>query len=344
MKRIALVLLVLAAAVAVTAQQEPGSSVAQEGATTLSGSSSFSAGMSGATNLPAGLSGGANLPVGSIGDDDLLGITVYDAPPLTGTFRVSQDGNIRLPMVQQPIQAAGLTPHDLEKAIAAVLIKDHLLVNPIVTVRITEYDSKPITVIGAVKSPVTFQAMGSVTLLDAISRAQGLSDNAGTDILISDQAPEPNGTIGTRVQRVPVRGLLDTANPALNIELHGGEVVRVPQAGRVMVMGDVNKPGYFFIVGGSQSSIMKAVALSGGLGDHAGHVAYIYRRKGSAGGRNEIPVQLKKIMDRKSPDVALQANDLLYIPRKGQRISPAVLQALVGAGTAVGVTMLYFYH
>ena len=290
-------------------------------------------------------SGVANLPMGAIGDNDLLGITVYDAPPLTGPVRVSQEGDIRLPMVQQPIHAAGLYPQDLEKAIAAVLIKDHLLVSPIVTVKIIEYDSRPITVVGAVKSPVTFQAMGPVTLLDAISRAQGLADNAGSEILISNQGPGLDRKEATLVQRVPVNGLLDSANPALNIELHGGEVVRVPQAGRVVVVGDVNKPGYYFITDGSQSSIMKALALSGGLGHNPGHVAYIYRKEGSAGGQNEIPVQLKKIMDRKSPDVALHANDLLYIPdAKGHRISPAVLNTILYAGIGIGTTLLYLYH
>lgn len=293
-------------------------------------------------NMPAGV---ANLPLGRIGDNDLIGITVYDAPPLTGPVRVSREGDIRLPMVGQPIHAAGLYPKQLENEIAATLIKDHLLVNPIVTVTIIEYDSRPITVVGAVKSPVTFQAMGTVTLLDAISRAQGLTADAGSEILISSQAPGPDGKQTTLTRRVPVRSLFDNADPTLNVELRGGELVRVPEAGRVFVVGDVKKPGFYFISDGKQSSIMRALAVSEGLGDHASHTAYIYRQEGGAAGRNEIPVPLKKILDRKSPDVALDANDILYIPdANGRRITAKVLETMVGAGSVLGASALYVYH
>jgi len=335
MKKIVFVLIVLAAAAAVAAQQEPALPSAQGGTTMQSTAPSFS----------AGLGGSQNLPVGKIGDNDLLGVTVYDAPPLTGSVRVSEEGNIRLPMVKQPIRAAGLYPKDLEKKIAAVLVKDHLLVDPIVTVTIMEYDSRPITVAGAVNSPVTFQAMGPVTLLDAISRAGGLTANAGSEILISSPAPGSGGKNTTLIQRVPVTDLFDNASPALNIDLHGGEVVRVPEAGRVYVVGDVKKPGYYYVTGGSQSSIMKALAFSNGLGQHSGHVAYIYRKESGSGGRNEIPVQLKKIMDRKSPDVALKANDILYIPESnGRRVGVAVLKTLLATGTAAGLALLYVYR
>jgi len=286
-----------------------------------------------------------SLPVSRIGDNDLLGVTVYDAPPLTGPVRVGPNGDIRLPMVKQPIHAAGIYPQDLENEISATLVEDHLLVNPIVTVTIIEYDSRPITVVGAVKSPVTFQAMGTVTLLDAISRAQGLTDSAGSEILISSQTPGPDGKEATPAQRVPVRSLFDNSNPELNIQLHGGELVRVPEAGRVFVVGDVKKPGSYFIKDASQSSILKALALSEGLGDHAAHTAYIYRQQGSAARRDEITVPLKKIMNRKSADVALEANDILYIPdSNGRRISSKVLESMVGVGSIVGSAALYAYH
>lgn len=325
MRKTALALLALAATVGVAAQQDPFLSNTTGGAPALSGT--------------------PNLPVSRIGDNDLLGITVYDAPPLTGPVRVSTEGDIRLPMVKQPIQAAGLYPRDLEKQIAATLIENHLLVDPIVTVTIIEYDSRPITIVGAVKSPLTFQATGPVTLLDAISRAQGLTAEAGSEILVSHQVTGPDGKASTLTKRVQVRSLFDNSDPALNVELHGGEVVRVPEAGRVFVVGDVKKPGSYFITDGSESSIMKALALSEGLGDHAGHTAYIYRREGGAAGRNQIPVPLKKILDRKSPDVALNANDILYIPdANGRRISAKVLESMVGVGGIVGSAALYAYH
>jgi polysaccharide export outer membrane protein len=288
---------------------------------------------------------GSNLPVEKIGNDDLVGITVYDAPELTRTVRVGSDGTIRLPMLRQHIPAAGLYPAELETAITAALTDGNVLVDPIVTVSVVEYRSRPISVSGAVKKPVTFQATGSVTLLDALAQADGLADNAGAEILVSKKSSATNDKSATLIQRIPVRGLMGGEDPALNLHLEGGEDIRVPEAGRVFVLGRVKKPGSFFITDGSESSVMKALALSEGLDTFPSHSAYIYRIEGSTGGRNEIPVDLKKIMDRKSPDVALMANDILYVPNaSGARASLKVLETSIGLAAVFGSAMIYVYH
>jgi polysaccharide export outer membrane protein len=193
-----------------------------------------------------------------------------------------------------------------------------------------------------VRSPTTFQATATVTLLDAISHAGGLADNAGPEILVSKQSPATTDKLVTLIQRIPVRGLLNGEDPTLNLHLEGGEDIRVPEAGRVFVLGRVKHPGAFSITDGSESSVMKAVALSEGLDSFPSHKAYIYRVEGGSGGRNEIPIDLKKIMDRKSPDVPLMASDILYIPdASGTRASLKVLEASVGIALAVGTTLLY---
>ena len=288
---------------------------------------------------------GSNLPVEKIGRDDLIGITVYDSPELTRTVRVDSDGAIRLPMLQKHIQAAGLYPSELENAITTALTNENVLVDPIVTVSVVEYRSRPITVVGAVKNPLTFQATGSVTLLDAVSRAGGLSENAGAEILVSRQPSGMSDKSVTLVQRIPVRDLMGGDNPSLNLQLEGGEEVRVPEAGRVFVLGDVKKPGAFYITDGSESSVMKALSLSEGLDTFSAHKAYIYRLEAGSSGRNEIPIELKKIMDRKSPDVPLLANDILYIPNAtGARASLKVLETSIGVGATLGASMIYVYH
>ncbi len=325
MKSMALVGLAFAAGVAASAQQASVPLHEGAGATTLSDVS--------------------NLPVAKIGHDDLIGVTVYDAPELTRTIRVNPEGDIRLPMVKQPIHAAGLYPEDLEKAIADALVSDHVLVDPVVTVSIVEYRSRPITVVGEVKTPLTFQATGNVTLLDAISRAQGLTENAGSEILVSQQTQDADGKPSTLVQRIPARGLLDGSNPSLDLALQGGEVIRVPEAGRVYVVGDVKKPGAFYITDGSESSVLKALALSEGLDSFSSHTAYIYRLEDNGKGRKEIPIELKKIMNRKLPDVALEADDILYIPNaNGAKASLKVLEESVGVGTALSTALIIYAH
>lgn len=287
----------------------------------------------------------SNLPVARIGADDLIGVSVYDSPELTRTIRVDADGLIHLPMVKQLIQAAGLYPSELEKSITEVLIKENVLINPVVTVSVVEYRSRPITVAGAVKSPVTFQAMGTVTLLDAISRAGGISENAGAVILVNRQQTAENGTSSALVQRIPVHGLLSGEDLSLNLILKGGEEIRIPEAGRVYVVGQVKKPGAYMITEGSESSVLKALALSDGLDTFPSKSAYIYRKEGGANGNNAIPVDLKSIMQRKSPDVALMANDILYIPSaNGHRTALTVFERSLLIAAGLGATLIAVYH
>lgn len=280
----------------------------------------------------------ANLPALAIGPNDLLAVSVYAAPELTRTVRVSGDGEIRLPMLQQRIPARGLMPADLESKIAEALIQENILVGPVVTVTIVSYNSRPISVAGAVRRPITFQAWGKTSLLEALTRAEGLSPEAGAEILITRPAkPGEDGLAGAKplLQRIPVKGLLESADETLNVTLEGGEEVRVPQIGRVFIVGNVKRPGAFRIEDGLGMTVFKALALAEGLAPFATKQAYIIRR--SEGTPQEVPVELRKILDRKSPDVALTANDILYIPdNRSQRTTFTAIEKAIGFATAVG--------
>jgi polysaccharide export outer membrane protein len=146
-------------------------------------------------------------------------------------------------------------------------------------------------------------------------------------------------------QRIAVHDLLDGEDGALNLRLEGGEEVRVPEAGRIFVVGNVKKPGAFYITDGSESSVMKALALSEGLDSLSSPRAFIYRLEAGRGGRNEISIDLRKIMNRKSPDVSLLANDILYIPdASGLRASLKVLETTLGLGASLGAASIYAFH
>ncbi|HTD43264.1 MAG TPA: polysaccharide biosynthesis/export family protein [Bryobacteraceae bacterium] len=286
---------------------------------------------------------GANLPAQPIGPNDLLAISVYAAPELTRTVRVSAEGLIRLPMLHEKIEAQGLMPAELETRIAAVLSEEEILVEPVVTVAIAEYQSRPISVAGAVKTPLTFQAAGRTTLLEALTRAQGLTEEAGSEILVTraSKSGEPG-----LLSRIPVKGLIDAADPQWNITLEGGEEVRVPQAGRVFVVGNVKRPGAFRVDEAAGMTVLKAMAMAEGLTPYATKEAYIYRRGqgvGAEGPATELTVDLRKIMDRKAPDVAVGPNDILYIPdNRSARVTVSVIERAVGfaAATASGVLIL----
>src|ERR1017187_4590607 len=284
---------------------------------------------------------GANLPAQAIGANDLIAVSVYDAPELTRTARVSVDGFIRLPMLKQRVKAQGLMPSELETAIAKALQDEQIIVDPFVTVNVAEYNSHPISVAGAVRQPLTFQATGPVTLLEAITRAGGLSPEAGAEILVTRTQPGPDGTASALVQRILVKGLIDAADPALNIVLSGGEEIRVPESGKVYVVGNVKMPGAYPVGDGTETTVLKIMALSQGLMPYAAKEAYIYRREGN-GSKNEIPIPLSKIMERKAPDTPLLANDILYVPdNKTRRMTVGTLEKLMIVGTVATGAIIY---
>jgi polysaccharide export outer membrane protein len=277
--------------------------------------------------------GKANLPQQSIGANDLIAISVYDAPELTRTIRVDADGSIRLPLLKNAVQAEGLLPMNLEASVGEALKAEEILVDPIVKVTVVEYYSRPISIAGAVHKPVTFQAVGKVTLLEALARAEGLSPEAGLEILVSfpDQL----------VRRIPVKALIDDADPETNIRLYGGEEIRVPEAGKIYVVGNVKRPGAFPVRDSADTSVLKLLALAEGLTAYSSRQAYIYRREPGAA-KKEIAIELDKIMKRKMPDVPLEANDILYIPdNTGKRATMTAIEKFILVGSALGAASVY---
>lgn len=273
------------------------------------------------------------LPSQKIGPHDLLAISVYDAPELTRTVRVDATGVITLPLIKNPIAAQGLLPLELESKIAAALEEGDLFIDPVVKVFIAEYHSRPISVMGAVKKPVTFQAHAPVKLLEALARAEGLTEFAATEIIVTRSGADP--------VRIPTQGLIDRAEPALNLELTGGEEIRIPEASKIYVAGNVRKPGAVAVRDKDELSVMKMIALAEGLAPYWSKQAFIYRKTDEAPGKREILVELEKIMKRQAPDVQLEPHDVLYVPdNTRRRASMTVLDRIVLFGSTAGATAL----
>jgi polysaccharide export outer membrane protein len=276
--------------------------------------------------------GKANLPALPLHAGDLVAVSVYDAPELTRTVRVDPDGTIHLPLLAEGVKAAGFMPRELEAGLADALKSEEILVDPVVKVTVVEYHSRPISVMGAVRRPVTFQADGVVTLLEALSRAEGFTDDAGAEILV---------TQNDAVRHVSVKQLLDGADPAVNLRLTGNEEVRVPVAGKIFVLGNIRKPGAFPVRTPEDSTVLKMVALSEGLMPFSEKIAYILRRQ-ETGAPREIPIELARILERKSPDVPLEIGDILYVPdNKTRRSTMSILDRVAGFGsnTASGLVI-----
>jgi polysaccharide biosynthesis/export protein len=131
-----------------------------------------------------------------VGPGDLLHIDVFDVPELSRDVRVDETGQITLPLVPGRIQAAGLTPFDLQERIAHLLQENGLVTNPQVSVLVKEQNSQPVSVIGAVSRPQVLQLVKPTTLIEAIADCGGLSDDAGAYVLVVRRGmyltPSPN--------------------------------------------------------------------------------------------------------------------------------------------------------
>lgn len=295
------------------------------------------------TNQKLRLLAGTESPAGAalpheypLSPGDLIKIDVFDIPELSRKTRISPRGFITMPLIPHRIPAAGLTSYGLGRKIADLLKSRGLVSHPQVSVFVIQRTGQPITVIGSVEHPMVYQAMQPTTLLEVLSAAGGLTSTAGDYVAVSRKGKDGN----THIRRINLQKLIDSGNPDANILLQGGDVVAVPKAGIVYVVGAVMRPGGFVISNeNNQMTALKALALAGGIKSPAKpQDAIIIRKKGKTGKGQEIRVNLKKILDRKSDDVQLMANDILFVPNSaGKRILAKAAEAALSMTTGIVV-------
>lgn len=279
-----------------------------------------------------------------IGSGDLLGVDVFDVPELSRDVRVNETGYISLPLLPSKIRASGLTPFQLQDKLAELLQSNGLVSTPQVSVSVKEQHSQPITVIGAVKAPMVIQALRRITLLQALSQAGGIADDAGDKVIVTrsipdpadaPDTPDPSALTAPQTFTINLSDLLQSGDSRFNIPLAGGDVVSVPRAGIIYVVGAVNHPGGFLLENDlDKMTMLKMVSLAGGTTNTAKmKSAVILRKDPKTGKRDQVPVDLKKIMQMKTQDVQMQDNDILFVPDSNG------LKALHRAGdVAVAVT------
>jgi len=238
-----------------------------------------------------------------IGPGDLLNVTVFDVPELAQTLRVSDTGDVTLQLVGS-LHLSGLTTDQAGALIAGKLKSGNFILDPQVTVLISEYSTQGVSVLGEVQKPGVYPVLGSRTLIDIVSEAGGTTSLAGPDITVKHL---DGSTATVRLTKNALTTL------ATDVELLPGDKVVVPRAGLVYVLGDVGRPGGFVMENDGRISILQAVAMAGGANRTASmNQAKLIRK--TANGYSQIPVQLKTVLQGKDGDVPLQAEDILYVP------------------------------
>jgi polysaccharide export outer membrane protein len=183
--------------------------------------------------------------------------------------------------------------------------------------------------------------------------AGGVTPDAGPTVRITRRLewgpiPLPDATqdanSGFSTAEVDLRLLLDAKNPGQNVVIRPHDVISVPRAEMVYIVGEVAKPGPLPLSGGHSISVMEAVSSSGGvLRLAAPSRALIVRRTPGGDKRVELEVNLKQIMQGKSKDVQLEAGDILVIPENtGKRVTGQIVTAVVVSAISVGMWALMY--
>ena len=201
-----------------------------------------------------------------VGPQDVLTVTVFNEPQLSGRFRLENDGAFTYPFLGR-IEAAGTTA----AAIAALLrarLADGYLRNPQVMVEVELFRSQSVFVIGEVRAPGKYTLVGAVTLVEALAQAGSTAPTAGNEVLIlhprrstgaSPTLPEDGDA---EVVRINLRDI-QSGKLSANVEIRDGDTIFVPKAQRFFVTGHVRSPGAY--VHEANLTVLQAISMAGGL-------------------------------------------------------------------------------
>jgi polysaccharide export outer membrane protein len=240
-----------------------------------------------------------------IGPGDLIQVKVFDTPELDQSVRVTDAGTVSL-LVGGNVLVSAQTPEAAARNIESVLQGDHLLIHPHVSVSIVEFATQKVSVLGEVRAPGAYPIATPRTVLEVLALAGGLTELADRKLVIE--------RFGTH-ERVPyfVSNSPDEAL-ASAIRVNPGDSIIVPKAGIVYVLGDVARPGgYTMTNNDAQLTVLQLVARAGGTNHSAvPSRARLIHKTGST--YTELPLPLGAMQKGKVADVALQPDDILWVP------------------------------
>jgi polysaccharide biosynthesis/export protein len=253
-----------------------------------------------------------------IGPGDVLLIEVAGEPDLKRKAKVTEQGAIRLPYINQDLKLAGLS----ELQAAQLLNKEFLAIlkDPQVTVFIEEYNAQFVGIAGAVKNPKRFPLTRELRVYDLITEGGGLTDKAGDIVLLVHTRGSES------IETIDLKELF--RNPELNRVIRDGDLLNVPEAGVIYVEGTVNKAGVFPLK--ENVTLTQAIAMAGGLAQDAKRKEIrLWRAKGSE--RTEQIANLDEIEKDPRKDILLRPYDIVLVPEAtGRKQARSLVQAFAG--------------
>jgi len=265
----------------------------------------------------------------TIGPGDMLHIVVLEAADLEQHVRVTDSGDVPL-ILGGMARVVRLTPDEAARVVEKRLVEENYLLHPHISVTVERYVAKNVSVVGQVRSPGSYEISTPRTVLDVVALAGGLTDLADRRI-----------TIERRETKEQIEYFLSNSSAAALKDqpvVSPGDTVLVPKVSVVYVLGDVGRPGgYAADTNDSRLSALQAVAHAGGTPPNAVPSKARLIRKGENGAYVEMPIPLSDMQKGKRPDVALQADDIIYVPYSYLKNMAVNLNALVAAATTASI-------
>jgi polysaccharide export outer membrane protein len=263
-----------------------------------------------------------------IGGGDLLKVSVLGAPDSDQEVRVDSEGNIFLNFIGA-VHVAGLTTAEAQATVAKALVAGGFFTQPQVSVFAKEYATQGVSVLGEVTKPGVYPLLGARTLFDVLSLAGGATPKAGRVVTITHR-DHPQTPITVMLSN-------DAAESAhSNVDIFPGDTILVSKAGIVYIVGDVRKPSGVPMENGS-ITVLQAIAMAEGTNPTAALNKSKLIRKTTAGNQ-EIPLALKDMLASKSPDLSLQAEDIIFVPSSAAKSAARrSMEAIIQAATGVAI-------
>ena len=273
-----------------------------------------------------------------LGPGDIVDIRIYNRPQLSReAVRIEGNGMIRMPLIENEIQAACLTEGELAKEISTRYARYYK--NLQVDVFIKEYHSKQVAIIGAVNEQSRFELQRRVRLLELLTYARGPSAKAGQTINIVHSTAPSLCRAGSddEIAAFSSYKLSDTmvGDPKANPYVEAGDIVTLPEADQIYVVGNVYTPVTIPLK--EPLTLSRAIAMAGGAKmDTKKDKIRIVRQEPGSLSKTEIIVDLSAIEKKRADDLALLPNDIIDVPLSSGK---SLLRGLV-AGSAQMVTQL----
>lgn len=240
-----------------------------------------------------------------IGPGDMLHVQVFDTPELEQHARVTDAGELPL-LMGGSVKVSALTPDQAARAIERILLDGHYLLRPRVLIAVEEYATHKVSVLGEVKTPGAYVTNTSRSVLDVLTLAGGLTEQADRRVLI--ERSNSKEKIPYFVSNKP-DAAFDTA-----IQIYPGDTLLAPKAGVVYILGDVGRPGGYTITNNeAKISALELVARAGGT-NHSAVPSHARLIRKSGTGYIELPLPLSAMQKGNSADLPLQDADIIYVP------------------------------